>query len=48
MSQTLAELRTLAILLLKKTKSRNYKAQIEGYGDDFDSLLVWLRTLDFL
>lgn len=44
----MAELRTLSILMLKKKKSRNYKAQIEEFGDDFEGLLVWLQKLNFL
>jgi hypothetical protein len=44
----MAEIRTLVILLLKKKKTANYKAQIEDFGDDFEGLLVWLQHLNFL
>jgi hypothetical protein len=44
----MAGLRTLVILLLKKKKIVNYKAQIEEFGDDFEGLLVWLQYLNFL
>jgi hypothetical protein len=44
----LAEIRTLALLLLKQKKCSNHKAQIEDFGDDFESLLTWLKKLNFL
>jgi hypothetical protein len=44
----MSEIRTLVILLLKKKKTANYKAQIEEFGDDLDSLLTWLRKINFL
>jgi len=47
-SQTLVEIRTLASLLLKQKQCANQKAQIEDFGDDFESLLTWLKKLNFL
>jgi hypothetical protein len=44
----MAEIRTIVIKLLKKKKIANYKAQLEEFGDDFDSLLAWLRKINFL
>ena len=47
-SQLLAEMRTLVILLLKQKNCSNHKAQLEDFGDDFESLLTWLKKLNFL
>ena len=47
-SNALAEIRTLACLLLKQHKSVNHKAQSEDFGDDFESLITWLKKLNFL
>ncbi|EAY25485.1 hypothetical protein M23134_06184 [Microscilla marina ATCC 23134] len=45
---TLAELRTLAIKILKKKTMKSYIAQIELFQDDFNLLLNWLKTIGFL
>ena len=47
-SQLLAEMRTLVILWLKQKNCSNHKAQLEDFGDDFESLLTWLKKLNFL
>jgi len=41
-------MRTLVILLLKQKSCSNHKAQLEDFGDDFESLLTWLKKLNFL
>ena len=43
-----AELRTLAIKLLQKKKTKNYVAQVELFQDDFATLFKWLRDIRFL
>ena len=41
-------LRTLTVNLLAKDKPPNIKAQLENFADDFDSLLLWLKRVNFL
>ena len=41
-------LRTLAVNILAKEKPPNTKAKLEGFADDFESLLLWLRKINFL
>ncbi len=44
----MGEIRTLATIVLQKTKCQNKKAQLENFGDDFDSLIITLKLLNFL
>ena len=44
----MGEIRTLATIILQKTKCQNTKAQLENFGDDFDGLIVTLKSLNFL
>ena len=44
----MGEIRTLTTLILQKTNCQNKKAQLENFGDDFDSLIITLRSLNFL
>ncbi len=44
----MAEIRTLTTILLNRTDCQNKKAQLENFSDDFDSLIVTLKTLNFL
>ena len=44
----MAEIRTLATTILSKTNCQNKKAQLENFGDDFDSLIITLKSLQFL
>jgi archaellum component FlaD/FlaE len=44
----MGEIRTLATIILQKTNCQNKKAQLENFGDDFDSLIVTLKSLNFL
>lgn len=37
-----------AAIMLQNTKCQNKKAQLENFGDDFDSLIVTLKLLNFL
>ena len=41
-------IRTLSTIILQKTKCQNKKAQLENFSDDFDSLIVTLKVLNFL
>ena len=44
----MAEVRTLATIVLSHTNSQNKKAQLENFSDDFDSLIITLKMLNFL
>jgi archaellum component FlaD/FlaE len=44
----MAEIRTLATTILSKTNCQNKKAQLENFGDDFDSLIIALKRFKFL
>ncbi len=44
----MAEIRTLTTILLNRTGCQNKKAQLENFGDDFDSLIMTLKALNFL
>jgi archaellum component FlaD/FlaE len=44
----MAEVRTLATAILNKTNCQNKKAQLENFSDDFDSLIITLKNLNFL
>jgi archaellum component FlaD/FlaE len=43
-----AEVRTIATIVLSEIKCQNKKAQLENFSDDFDSLIVTLKMLNFL
>ena len=43
-----AELRTLTIKLLQRTKTKNYAAQFDLFQDDFGALFKWLKDIKFL
>jgi len=44
----MAEVRTMATIILSETKCQNKKAQLENFSDNFDSLIVTLKMLNFL
>jgi archaellum component FlaD/FlaE len=44
----MAEIRTLATTILSNTNCQNKKAQLENFSDDFDSLIITLKVLNFL
>ena len=44
----MAGVRTLAASILSQTSSQNKKAQLESFSDDFDTLIVTLKILNFL
>ena len=44
----MAGVRTLATTVLNQTNCQNKKAQIEDFSDNFDSLIVTLKILNFL
>ena len=44
----MAEIRTLATILLEKTGCQNKKAQLEEFADDFDNLIITLKLMNFL
>ncbi len=44
----MAEVRTLAIAILNQTNCQNKKAHLENFSDDFDSLIITSKKLDFL
>jgi hypothetical protein len=44
----MAGMRTLATIILEKTKCQNKKAQLEDFADDFDNLIITLKVLNFL
>ena len=41
-------IRSLVTIILQKTNCQNKKAQLENFSDDFDSLIVTLKSLNFL
>lgn len=47
-TRTFAGLRTLTINLLGILRPKNMIAQLELFQDDFDKLLLWLRSVNFL
>jgi predicted transposase YbfD/YdcC len=48
LQRTIALNRTIANILINQGKFSNKRAQIENFADDFNSLLRWLRKLNFL
>ncbi len=44
----MAGIRTLAMSILQKTRCHNKKAQLEDFADDFDSLIITLKVVNFL
>lgn len=44
----MAEVRTLTATILNETNCQNKKAQLENFSDDFDSLIVTMKMLNFL
>ncbi len=40
--------RTLTTIILSQTNCQNKKAQLENFSDDFSSLIVTLKILNFL
>lgn len=44
----MAEIRTLADIILNRQNGQNKKAQLENFADDFDSLMIALKHLNFL
>ncbi len=44
----MAGIRTLATIILEKTRCQNKKAQLENFADDFDHLIVTLKVMNFL
>lgn len=47
-SRVMASCRTLVIKLLDRADVKNKPAQIDHFADDFKSLLLWLRKINFL
>ena len=47
-SKAMACSRTFAINLLNKTKTKNMRAQIESFADDFQKLMLWLSEMKVL
>ncbi|CAN5883209.1 hypothetical protein BH24ACI1_BH24ACI1_12800 [soil metagenome] len=44
----MAGLRTLATTILQKTNCQNKKEQLEDFADNFDTLIITLKTFNFL
>lgn len=44
----MAGIRSLATIILEKTKCQNKKAQLEEFADDFDTLIITLKEMNFL
>ena len=44
----MGESRALVTKILQKTNCQNKKAQLEDFGDNFDNLILTLKTLNFL
>ena len=44
----MAGIRTLAVTILQKTGCQNKKAQLEEFADDFDTLIITLKGMNFL
>jgi len=44
----MAGIRTLVTTILKKTRCQNKKAQLEDFADDYDSLIITLKLMNFL
>ena len=44
----MAEVRTIATIVLDQINCQNKKARLENFSDNFDSLIVTLKTLNFL
>ena len=47
-NRVMAGVRTLALGLLRLTKGRNKKAQLDNFADNFGSLISWLKSIHFL
>ena len=48
LQKTLAGVRTLATIVLNRQNCQNKKAQLEKFSDDFDSLIIALKSINFL
>lgn len=48
LQRTMAGLRTLATTILQKTNCQNKKEQLENFADNFDNLILTLKTFNFL
>lgn len=44
----MAGIRSLATIILEKTKCQNKKAQLEEFADNFDKLIITLKGMNFL
>lgn len=44
----MAEVRTVAGIILNRQNCQNQKAKLEDFSDDFDSLMIALKALNFL
>jgi hypothetical protein len=44
----MAGIRTLATAILQKTGCQNKKAQLEDFADNFDNLIITLKSMNFL
>ncbi len=44
----MANIRTLATIILQKTGCHNKKAELEDFADDFDHLIITLKEINFL
>ena len=47
-TRVMAGVRALVLGLLKLTKCRNKKAQLDDFADDFGYLIYWLKSIQFL
>ena len=48
MNKTMASARTLVTNLLTRCNTDNLVAELELFQDDFQSLMQWLESLNFL
>ena len=44
----MAGMRTIAVTILQQTGCQNKKEQLEDFADNFDKLIVTLKTFNFL
>ena len=47
-TQVMAEVRSLATIILSRQSGQNKKALLEKFSDDFDQLIIALKKLNFL
>jgi len=47
LQQTMTGLRTIATTILQKTNCQNKKEQLEDFADNFDNLIITLKTFNF-